>query len=261
MAFLRSRNQIAVVELFGTIGRAVRPELVLPLLARVREGRRFRALLLDINSPGGSAAASEELFLGVQKVSASKPVVAYVRGMGTSGALYISSAAHKIVAVRNALVGSIGVIFARPIAAQLLEKAGISFSVQKTGPHKDMFGPWRQPTPDEVGKLEGLAGEVFERFLEVVAQGRHMSIDAVRELATGEAFTSQRAKQTGLVDELGDFENALEMAGSLASVKPRPAYLRPRRRWFSMLRGGAGQEVADALMEELETAFTGRLWV
>jgi len=252
-------GKIAVIEISGTIGRRTRPETHLPLLERVRDSKRLHALVLAIDSPGGAAPASEELYLGVAKVAASKPVVACIRGMGTSGALYVASGAHKVIAVRNAMVGSIGVIFAQPIAEQLFQKIGLSFSVRKTGPHKDMFGPWRAPTEDENKKLDDLMGEVFERFIEVVAQGRKMSPDAVRKLATGEVFTAQRAKELGLVDELGDMEDALNAAAKMAGIRKQVTYLRPKRRMFSLFRGGLGEDLAAAFMEEVEAGMMGRL--
>ena len=155
MALLSPTRRIAVIEMSGVIGRGVRPQEYLPLLERVRKSNRLPALVLVVDSPGGSAAASEELYLGVKGIAEVKPVVAFIRDRGASGAYYISSPAHKIVAIRNALVGSIGVIFARPVAEQLLQKIGVTFSVQKTGEHKDMFGPWRGPTPAETEKLQG----------------------------------------------------------------------------------------------------------
>ncbi len=90
--------------------------------------------------------------------------------------------------MRNGLVGSIGVISARPVAEQLFEKIGLKFSIQKTGAHKDMFGPWRLPTPEETGKIQELIGDMYDRFVEVVAEARGMELARVKELATGELF-------------------------------------------------------------------------
>ena len=261
MALLSPAKKIAVIELQGVIGKAVRPQLYLPLLERVRRSGRLRALVLAVDSPGGAAAASEELYLGVKKVAAVKPVVAFIRDQGASGAYYISSAAHKIVAIRNGLVGSIGVISARPVAEQLFQKVGVAFSVQKSGEHKDMFGPWRAPTSVEAEKVQGLLAEIYTRFVEVVAQGRNMDSARVQELATGELFTSQRAKELGLVDELGDLDAALDLAASMAGIRRRVLYLRPKRPLFRLLRGGFAQEMAQALVEEVEFGMTGRLWL
>jgi protease-4 len=253
---------IAVMELQGVIGRGVRPDLYLPLFERARKGRRFRALVLSIDSPGGSAAGSEELYLAASRVAAEKPVVACIRNLGASGALYVSSAAHKIVAVRGALVGSIGVMFGRLVAEQALQRLGLAFAIEKTGPHKDMFSPWRSPTPEESQKLRSLLTDPYERFIEIVAKGRRMDPARVREIATGELFSAEHAKRLGLVDELGDMESALDLAAQMAGVKRRVRYLRPKRRLLPLLRGaGFGQEAAQALAEEIELAMIGRLWM
>jgi len=261
MGLLRRAKKVGVIEMNGMIGRGVRPVDQLPLLERARDSGRIGALVLAISSPGGSAPASEEIYLGVARVAEVKPVVAYVREMGASGAFYIANGAQKIVALQNALVGSIGVIFSRPILDRLIDRVGIGLSVQKTGPHKDLYGPWRQPTDEEVGKMQALMGDVFERFIEVVAAGRNLSEDAVREVATGELFTARMAQERGLVDELGDLDTAKELAADLAGMKPKPklAYLRPRRRFSPIVRAGFGREMVMAFIDEMEERSLGRL--
>lgn len=258
-------KRIAVIELNGVIGRGVRPETHVPLLERARNSRRFGALVLLVNSPGGSAAGSEELYLAVSKVAERKPVVSFIRSLGASGALYISSAAHKIVAVRGSMVGSIGVIFSRLVAEQALQKVGLGFSVQKSGAHKDMFSPWRAPTQEETDKIQGMMGIVYDRFIEVVAQGRKLDPARVRELATGEIFTAQQARESGLVDELGDLDTALDMAAGMAGIRRRVSYLKPRRRISPLLRAlipaEFAQELTDAVLQEAEMNMVGRLWL
>lgn len=260
MVFPRGKR-IGIIEIQGTIGRGVRPETHLPLLERARESRRIAALVLAVDSPGGSAAASEELYLAVAKVAAVKPVVAYIRNLGASGALYISVAARKIVAVRNALIGSIGVVSARLTAKELLDKVGISFSVRKTGEHKDMFSPWREPTPEEEEKVQALIDEVYERFIQVVSEERSMDREAVEKLATGEVYTAQRALTLGLIDELGDLDTALDMAAEMAGVRRRVVYLRPKRRFVPMVRAGFGQEMLHAVLDELDQGLARRVWL
>ena len=261
MGLLRRAKKVGVIEMNGMIGRGVQPSAHLPLLERARDSGRIGALVLAINSPGGSGAASEEIYLGVARVAEVKPVVAYIREMGASGAFYIANGGQKIVALRNALVGSIGVIFTRPILDRLIDRVGIGLSIQKTGPHKDLYGPWRAPTDEEAGKIQALLGDIFERFVEVVAKGRNLSEDAVREVATGEIFTARMAQERGLVDELGDLDTAKELAASLAGMKPAPklTYLRPRRRFSPIIRAGFGREVVSAFLDEMEERSWGRL--
>ena len=259
MAFLMRSKRIGVLELRGAIGRSVKPEQHLPLLERAKKSGAIGALVLVVDSPGGSASASEELYLGAARVAESKPVVAYITGLGASGALYVSAAAHRIVAVRGSIIGSIGVIFSRLVAQDALQRLGLGFAVAKTGPHKDMFGPWRAPTEEEERKVDAMIDDMYQRFLQVVSEGRKIDLAKVREIATGEVFSAERAQALGLVDELGDLDRALDIAAEMAGIKRRTVALRPRRRFFPLMRPPWGREAADAIMEELEAAAVGRL--
>lgn len=232
MAFgIGRRAGVAVVEIHGVIGQRVRAPVYERLFDAVARSRRYRALLLDIDSPGGSASGSELLYHSIKKVAERKPVVAYVRGVGASGGYYLCCAASRVIALPTALVGSIGVIYLRPILEQLLGKVGVEFSVFKGGRLKDMGGFWRSPTPEEGEKFQGLINEIYDNFVSVVAQGRSLEEAQVRELATGEVVTARRGKELGLVDEMGDFDQALEVAARLAGARPRPRplWVRPRR--------------------------------
>jgi protease-4 len=259
MASLPRRGRIAVLEIFGTIGNAVRPSVYVPLLEGVRKSRRIKALVLDVDSPGGGAPGSAELYAAVKRVAAEKPVVAYIRGMGASGAYYLSCPASRIVATPDALVGSIGVILLRPVLAELLRRLGIGMSVSKQGRLKDMFQPWRPPTDEEEQKIQALIDDTYDAFVQAVAQGRGMAEDRVRELATGEIFTGRQALPLGLVDVLGDMETALDAASELAGVPRRPLYIRPRRPFMRRMFHGMAAELTDAVVEELSTRLRGRL--
>jgi protease-4 len=236
----RRSSGVAVVEVHGVIGTRVRESVYSRLFAEVAASDRYRALLVDIQSPGGSAAGSELLYHSLRKVAARKPVVAYIRSMGASGGYYLACAANRVTALPTTMVGSIGVIYLRPILEQLLGRAGIEFSVFKGGRFKDMSGFWRSPTDEESEKLQELITEIYDNFVAVVAQGRSLEEDAVRELATGEVFTARRGKELGLVDELLDFEQSLELAAQLANIdqnKARPRWLRPKRTFSERLMG------------------------
>lgn len=246
LAFWR-RGRIAVVEFHGAIGERVRTQTLGPILEGVRRKRRFRALVLDIDSPGGSAAASQELYMQVARVAQVKPVVAFVRGLGASGGYFIACAAHRIVALPTAIVGSIGAISVHPVLQALLERLGVVMEVQKSGPHKDMLGFWRHPTPEEREKVQALVDDIFRSFLEAVARGRRMEEERLRPYATGEVFTARRAKELGLVDELGDLERALEIAGQMGRVPRRPVFLRPKRPLLARFVGAAVEEALHAL--------------
>ena len=262
MAFrILGRGGIAVVELSGVIGGGMKVPVYSRLLDGLREDKRFRAVVLEIDSPGGTASGSELLYHSVLKIKKEKPVVAYIRGTGASGAYYISCAADRVVALPSALVGSIGVIYLRPVLEQLLQKLGISFSVFKGGRLKDMGGFWRSPTSEEEGKFTGLIEEIYANFLQAVATGRSMDVDRVMELATGEIFTGRGAKERGLVDELGDFDTALDLAASMGRARRKPVWVRPKRPLVERLMGRVGgPSVTEGLVSELERVLMGGLY-
>ena len=159
------------------------------------------------------------------------------------------------------MVGSIGVIFYRPLLDQLLAKAGIGFSVYKEGRLKDMGGFWRGSTPEEDEKFQSLIGEIYENFLMVVAQGRKLDVDRVRELATGEVFTGRKGQELGLVDEIGDFDRALDIAADLGKTRPRPVWMRQHRPLFSRLTGAqSGQGIAGGMALEAQRLLSGGLY-
>ena len=257
---LTKRHGVAVVELTGVIGNAVRVPVYSRIFDAVRRNRRFRALVLEVDSPGGGAAASEALYHDLQRISEVKPVVSYVRGTGASGAYLMSCAAQSIVALPSSLVGSIGVIYLRPVLEQLLQRLGVVFTVHKGGHLKDMGGFWRGDTPEEDEKFRSLIDEVHQNFIDVVAKGRNMTEEQVRALATGEAFTGRRAKDAGLVDELGDFNVALEIAARLGDTRPRPTFIRPRRPFLSRLTGAQAESPTSILAGDVQRLLSGGLY-
>ncbi len=259
MKLLPKRGRVAVMELFGVIGGAVRPSQYVPLLESVRRNRSLKALVLDVDSPGGQAAASAEIHGAVRRVAEVKPVVAYIRGTGASGAYYVSAAAHRIVAMPDALVGSIGVIAVRPVLSEMLQRVGVAMNVQKSGRLKDMHQPWRAPTDEEQAVTQRLLDEIYDSFVAAVAQGRKMDEAQVRELATGEVFTARRAHSLGLVDLLGDAETALDLAAGAAGIRRRVKSIRPRRPFFRGLFRGAAEEAALSMLEEVEARLYGRV--
>ncbi len=237
---LRKRPVVAVVEVHGVIGTRVRIPVYERLFDTIATSKRYAALVLDIDSPGGSASGSEVLYYSLKKVAETKPVVAYVRGLGASGGYYLCCAASRVFALPSAMVGSIGVIYLRPVLQQLLGKMGVEFSVYKEGRLKDMTGFWRGPTDEEGEKFQGLLTEIYDNFVSVVCEGRSIEEAQVREFATGEVFTARRGKELGLVDEFGGFDQALASAAQLGGARPRPAWVRPRRPVSERLFGRVG---------------------
>ena len=256
MALAYIRPRIGVVELFGTVGSTIRTPSYGEIFSSLRLDGRFKAVVLDIDSPGGSVAASDYLYRSVSKLAESKPVVAFIRGIGASGAYLLSCAAHHVVALPGSLVGSVGVISLQPILADLLQRIGISVNVNKSGHLKDMGAPYRAPTPEESQKLQALVDEFYDTFVSMVAQGRKLEEEKVRELATGEVFTAAKAKELGLVDELGDLDRAIDLASEMGNVVRRPVYIRPRRTLRERLFGRMANSFVEAISEEVERRLT-----
>ena len=260
---IRRRASVAIVEIHGVIGNHVKIPEFSRLIDSVAGNQRLKALLLDIDSPGGSATGSEVLYRAIQRVAEEKPVYAYVRGMGASGGYYLACAASKVYALPTALVGSIGVIYLRPVLEQLLSKVGVDFSVYKSGEFKDMTGFWRSPTDRESEKFQELINEVFDNFVAVVAEGRSLDEAKVREIATGEIMTAQKGIGQGLVDEIGDFKDALEAAAEAGGCKPTPRWIRPSRSLSQRIfaRSGFGQRSGgQALIEGLGRMMAGGIY-
>lgn len=252
-------ERIAVAELFGAIGSPARTSEYVRMLRMVEENKRIRALVIDIDSPGGSAGPSEYIFRSVAKVARKKPVVAFVRGLGASGGYMVACGATKIVAVPMALIGSIGVISMRPMLYEMLEKVGVRMDVTKSGRLKDMFSNFREPTDEERQKEQALLDSVYERFIDMVAEARGLPRERVRELATGEVFTAGQAKDHGLIDELGDLDTALDMAQGLAKLSQRRVtYIRPHRGLRERLLNGTAVAVVDAFALAIDTRLRDR---
>ena len=262
---LKRRGGVAVVELHGVIGTRIRTNTYSRVFDAIAKNKRYQALLLDIDSPGGSASGSEVLYQSIRNVAESKPVVAYVRGMGASGGYYLCCAASRVFTLPTAMVGSIGVIYLRPVLEQLLGKVGVQFSVFKSGSLKDMTGFWRRPTTEEEGKFQELIGEVYENFVSVVSQGRGMDEARVKELATGEVYTGRRALEAGLVDELGDFNQALEAAAQMGGTRPRPLLVQPKRSFSDRFTGRpasgmSGVSGIDLLAGQVQRLLSGGIY-
>jgi protease-4 len=249
-------ERIAVSELFGAIGSPARTSEYVRMLRAIEENRRIRALVIDIDSPGGGAGASETIYRAISRVAKQKPVVAFISGTGASGAYMAACGATKVVAVPMAIVGSIGVISMRPMLYDLLEKIGVRMEVTKAGRLKDMFSNFREPTPEEREKEQALLDSFYHRFVQLVAEARHIEPDRVRELATGEIYTAEQAKASGLIDELGDLDTAIDLAQSLGGLSERKVtYVKPHRGLRDRLLANS----AMGLLEAVAYAFEGRL--
>lgn len=210
------------MQIRGAIGGALRTDDLIQTLGSARKNPRVRAVLLEIDSPGGTATASEQLHVAVRRLAAAKPVVAWIKGTGASGAYFLACAATRLLAFPSAIVGSIGVISVRPIVVDALRRAGARIEVTKTGPFKDLGAPWREPTEEDEARERALVDAIFRRFTGAVRTARGYDDTALARVTTGEVWLGTQAVELGLIDGLADDEDAaLEIARDLASLPHR----------------------------------------
>ncbi|GFP20904.1 protease IV [Candidatus Hakubella thermalkaliphila] len=193
----------------------ITPELVRGLLERVEGDGRLKAVVLRINSPGGTVAASQEIGNMIKEFE--KPVVVSMADTVASGGYYISAHADRIVAQPGTLTGSIGVIWTHANLDGLFEKLGIEVETITSGEHKDMFVD--PLTPERRQIFQRLLDEAYDQFIQTVAEGRDLELSKVRKLATGELYIGTQALELGLVDQLGGLNEAIEAAAELAEIE------------------------------------------
>ncbi|HLF89158.1 MAG TPA: signal peptide peptidase SppA [Anaerolineales bacterium] len=225
---------IAIVEVSGPIlsGRApsfsefsiAASEDILDIIQWSVVDPDVKAILLVVNSPGGSVVASDVIYDELKNVQ--KPVVVLFGETAASGGYYISMAGDYIVANPNSLVGSIGVISTFPNAQELLDKVGVEMNVIISGEAKDFGSLYRDMTPEEMEYWQGLIDETYAGFVEIVAEGREMSEEEVRALADGRVYTGRKALDLGLVDALGYEQDAINKAATLGLISGEPRVIR-----------------------------------
>ena len=236
----KSKRRMARIIIEGAINGATR-KLVLKAINQIEE-REFPALLLRIDSPGGTVGDSQEIHAALLRLREKGcHVVASFGNVSASGGVYIGVGAEKIVANPGTITGSIGVILRGNNLSRLLERIGIKFETVKSGTYKDILSPDRALTEDEKKLLQSLIDSSYEQFVSAVAIGRNLSPEDVKKFADGRVFTGQQAKELGLVDEIGDEDNARILAAKLADIdeKLEPITLgKPKKKLLGVIPGG-----------------------
>ena len=221
-------GKIAVISLSGTIttgdsslssGSTITPDLVRSYLSKAEADKAVKAIVLRIDSSGGEIEPCQEILLEIERAKETKTIVVSMGEMAASGGYYISTAADKIVAMPTTQTGAIGVISAAIDVKGLLDKLGIQIEIFKGGKYKDMYWGLRELTPEEETIMQQMVDEYYQGFIDVVAEGRGLGQENVRNLATGQLYSGTKAKELGLVDELGDLDTAINLAAELAGIK------------------------------------------
>jgi len=226
-------EKVGVIEISGVIADS---KNVLNYLKRFREDNAIKAIVVRVDSPGGAVGPSQEIFREIRKTSATKKVVASMGTIATSGGYYIAAGANGIVANPGTITGSIGVIMGFTNYEELLHKIGLVPIVVKSGEYKDIGSPVRKMKPEERKILQEFAKKIHRQFIEDIVDGRKMDMKKVESLADGRIFTGKESKKMGLVDRLGNLEDAIEWAGRLGGIKGKIATVYAKEKKFSFLR-------------------------
>lgn len=273
----RGTAKILLMDLSGFISEeSVSPGLTIgpqparvPTLVRIREELKkagkdgdVRALVLRINSPGGTVTASDIIYREIEAFKERKkiPVVTVMMDLGASGGYYVALAGDTIVAHPTTVTGSIGVIMLTVNAQGLLEKIGVSASAIKSGPRKDMGSPFRQITDEERAIFQSVIDELQRQFVAKVAERRKLPLDSVRQLADGRIYTAEQALAAKLIDQIGYMEDAIRTARRAAGVQEARVivYHRPREyRATYYAQAAASEPRLDAALSQFMTLMGG----
>ncbi len=260
----KSGNIIAVYYAFGGIDDSTSPEeginseKVIKDLRKLREDETIKAVVLRVNSPGGSAYGSEQIWREVVLLKEKKPVIVSMGDYAASGGYYISCAADYIVADPTTLTGSIGIFGMFPNMEELLtDKLGLHFDMVKTNKFADMGTLARPFNSDERAAMQNYINNGYKLFVKRCADGRGMSVEAIEKIAEGRVWTGATAKELGLVDELGGLDKAIEIAAQKAEVEAYSLLTYPSKESFfsSLMNEGKNNYIEGQLMETLGEAY------
>ena len=240
-------DKIAVVDLEGVI---VDPKSVVQNLKRYADDDSVKAIILHVNTPGGGVAASQEIYTEVRRIrdKKKKRIVAQIETVGASGGYYVASATDKIYADPGSIVGSIGVIAEWYNYGDLIKWAKMNDITLKAGEFKDTGSPTRDLTPAEREYLQGMIDNMHQQFIQAVADGRHLKVEEVKAIADGKVWTGQQALPMKLVDQLGDFQDAVDDTAKAVGIKGEPVLVhpeKPRRTLLDALFGDISEYLPD----------------
>ncbi|OGL39722.1 MAG: hypothetical protein A3C43_05190 [Candidatus Schekmanbacteria bacterium RIFCSPHIGHO2_02_FULL_38_11] len=260
-----SKEGIAVVDIYGEISfqptsipfgvRFRGADAVVDRIRTCAKNPRVKAIILRINSPGGTVGATQEIYDEVKKARKKGiKVVASFGDIAASGAYYIACGADKIVANRGTITGSVGVYIGSLNIKDFMDKYGIKYNIVKSGQYKDILSVWKELSKEEKEILQDTVDNVYSQFLGAVSEGRHISPEEVKRFADGRIFSGEQAKKIKFVDELGGFEDAKLIAGKLAGIKGEPLIIKepvkPLEQIFELLSNMANLKTNPFQIEQ-----------
>jgi protease-4 len=239
-----AKDKVGVVEINGLITKSLP---TLKNLRKFQEEDHIKAIVVRVDSPGGAVGPSQEIMREIEKVRKTKKVVASCGTVAASGGYYVACAADLIMVNPGTATGSIGVIMKLVNVEDLVKKLGLDFYSLQAGKLKDLGSPFRPMTPEERAVLQTLLNDIHQQFIADIARNRKLPLEKVKRLADGSVYTGQKAKELGLVDEMGNFEDAVEKAGRLGGIKGKVETEFPQKPRFSLLNLLLGQDLQDGL--------------
>lgn len=247
---LQTGEKVAVLPVTGLISDS---EATIEQLKKFAKDDSIKAIVIRINSPGGGVGPSQEIYEEVKKLKGKKIVLSSMGALAASGGYYIACGTQKIYANPGTITGSIGVLMNFVNVKELIEKIGLKGMVVKSGAFKDIGSPVREMKPEERELLQGVIDNVHSQFIAAVAEGRKMDRDNVAKLADGRIFSGEQAKALGLVDALGNLEDAVADAGKLAKITGEPRVVTPSKKRLSileLLKEEAKSIIGDKMSEQ-----------
>lgn len=222
-------GKIAIVDLNFTI---ISAEPIVRQFKKYREDKSIKAIILRINSPGGGVAASQEMYEAIRKTrDAGIPVIVSISSIGASGGYMAACGGSYIISNPGSVVGSIGVIAQFYTMKELADKIGIKETTIKSGKLKDAGNPFRDANADDIAYFQEIINDDFQQFIELVSKERKIDIDSLKEIANGRVFTGRQSLALRLVDTLGTFEDAVDIACRFAKIKGEPVIIREKERY------------------------------
>ena len=221
-------SKIGVVDLEGVI---INPKIVVDQLKKFGDDDSIKAIIIHVNSPGGGVAASEEIYREVKRIrdDKKKRIVSSIETVGASGAYYVSAGTNKIYADKGSIVGSIGVIAEWVNYGELMRWAKLKPEILKVGEFKDTGDPSRDLTPAERQYMQSLIDNMYGQFVQAVADGRKAKFDDIKTIADGKVWTGEQALSMHMIDQVADFQAAVEDTAKAVGISGEPVLVRPER--------------------------------
>ncbi|MEW6601252.1 MAG: signal peptide peptidase SppA, partial [Nitrospirota bacterium] len=247
-------EKVALVKVTGVI---IDSSDVIEEIKEYARDASIKAIVLRVDSPGGAVAPSQEIHEEIIKAKQNKKVIVSMGTVAASGGYYISAPADRIVANAGTLTGSIGVIMELPNIEGLMKKIGVETQIVKSGRHKDMASVFRSMTPEEKQILQSVLDDVHNQFISAVSEGRGMKFEDIKNIADGRIFTGRMAKEIGLVDELGNLQDAIMLAGKLTGIKGEPRIVTKKEEFsdFNMLKGQLPEKLIGSVFSGIQLKY------